>query len=181
MTYFSRVLQARPASVFSLTIADAGRDIPADAGMSVVSERGDLPIGRGDRIFKLDPDGSLIFQIIGSNFPNWNGTTQKRLVEISGNQLKYITPATSIGGSAVSILTRAKYQRPVHRLSFGRRGGRRGGEKQRGPVVRRLHAAGQCQRRCPQTGGLVGGTGTGKTHLAIAIARSCIRSGVRGR
>lgn len=27
----------------------------------------------------------------------------------------------------------------------------------------------------------VGGTGTGKTHLAIAIARSCIRSGVRGR
>ena len=28
---------------------------------------------------------------------------------------------------------------------------------------------------------LVGGTGTGKTHLAIAIARNCIRSGVRGR
>jgi DNA replication protein DnaC len=27
---------------------------------------------------------------------------------------------------------------------------------------------------------LVGGTGTGKTHLAIAIARSCIRSGARG-
>jgi DNA replication protein DnaC len=27
----------------------------------------------------------------------------------------------------------------------------------------------------------VGGTGTGKTHLAIAIARSCIRSGKRGR
>ena len=28
---------------------------------------------------------------------------------------------------------------------------------------------------------LVGGTGTGRTHLAIAIARSCIRSGARGR
>jgi DNA replication protein DnaC len=28
---------------------------------------------------------------------------------------------------------------------------------------------------------LVGGTGTGKTHLAIAVARSCIRSGLRGR
>jgi DNA replication protein DnaC len=28
---------------------------------------------------------------------------------------------------------------------------------------------------------LVGGTGTGKTHLAIAIARSCIRGGKRGR
>lgn len=28
---------------------------------------------------------------------------------------------------------------------------------------------------------LVGGTGTGKTHLAVGIARSCIRNGARGR
>ena len=28
---------------------------------------------------------------------------------------------------------------------------------------------------------LVGGTGTGKTHLAIAITRSCIRAGSRGQ
>jgi DNA replication protein DnaC len=28
---------------------------------------------------------------------------------------------------------------------------------------------------------LVGGTGTGKTHLAIAIARACIHKGARGR
>src|SRR5260370_25127348 len=28
---------------------------------------------------------------------------------------------------------------------------------------------------------LVGGTGTGKSHLAIAIPRNCIRSGTRGR
>jgi DNA replication protein DnaC len=28
---------------------------------------------------------------------------------------------------------------------------------------------------------LIGGTGTGKTHLAIAIARACIRSSARGR
>jgi DNA replication protein DnaC len=28
---------------------------------------------------------------------------------------------------------------------------------------------------------LVGGTGTGKTHLAIAVARACIREGARGR
>ena len=28
---------------------------------------------------------------------------------------------------------------------------------------------------------LVGGTGTGKTHLAVAIARACIRKGARGR
>ena len=28
---------------------------------------------------------------------------------------------------------------------------------------------------------LIGGTGTGKTHLAVAIARACIRQGRRGR
>ncbi len=28
---------------------------------------------------------------------------------------------------------------------------------------------------------LVGGTGTGKSHLSIAIARACIRDGARGR
>jgi len=33
------------------------------------------------------------------------------------------------------------------------------------------------QRNCV----LVGGTGAGKTHLAIAIARHCIRAGKRGR
>ncbi|WP_283810591.1 MULTISPECIES: hypothetical protein [unclassified Bradyrhizobium] len=27
---------------------------------------------------------------------------------------------------------------------------------------------------------MVGGTGTGNTHLAMAIVRSCIRSGARG-
>jgi DNA replication protein DnaC len=29
--------------------------------------------------------------------------------------------------------------------------------------------------------GLVGGTGTGKSHIAIAIARACIRGSKRGR
>jgi DNA replication protein DnaC len=28
---------------------------------------------------------------------------------------------------------------------------------------------------------LIGGTGTGKSHLAIAVARACIRGGARGR
>ena len=28
---------------------------------------------------------------------------------------------------------------------------------------------------------LIGGTGTGKSHLAVSIARSCIRRGKRGR
>src|ERR1700716_1460918 len=33
----------------------------------------------------------------------------------------------------------------------------------------------------PVNQALIGGTGTGKSHLAIAIARACIRGGARGR
>jgi hypothetical protein len=58
--------------------------------------------------YPIDPDGLLTLQIIGSSFPNWDGTTQKRMVEISGDLMKYSTPAASIGGSSVNILTRAK-------------------------------------------------------------------------
>jgi len=46
-------------------------------------------------------------------------------------------------------------------------------------LVRELHDGGflATQRNVV----LIGGTGTGKTHLAIAIARSCIRGSTRGR
>ena len=58
--------------------------------------------------------------------------------------------------------------------------------------VRLRRHAGQRERWCATwpAGGflaeqrnavLIGGTGTGKTHLAIAIARACIRGGARGR
>lgn len=47
------------------------------------------------------------------------------------------------------------------------------------PLVCDLATAGflEQQRNCV----LIGGTGTGKTHLAVAIARACIRAGKRGR
>ena len=47
------------------------------------------------------------------------------------------------------------------------------------PLIRELATGGflEGQRNIV----LVGGTGTGKTHLAVAIARSCIRKGARGR
>ena len=47
------------------------------------------------------------------------------------------------------------------------------------PLVRDLHAGGMLSP--PRNAVLVGGTGSGKTHLAIAIAAHCIRNGARGR
>jgi hypothetical protein len=47
------------------------------------------------------------------------------------------------------------------------------------PLVRELAGGGFISRQRNVV--FIGGTGTGKSHLAIAIARSCIRSGARGR
>ena len=46
-------------------------------------------------------------------------------------------------------------------------------------LVRDLEAGGFLRQQ--RNAVLVGGTGTGKTHLAVAIARSCIRAGARCR
>jgi hypothetical protein len=57
--------------------------------------------------YAINPDGSVTFHIIASSFPNWTGTDQKRMIEISGNQMKYSNAVASIGGTAVLTLTRA--------------------------------------------------------------------------
>jgi Lipocalin-like domain len=57
--------------------------------------------------YAINPDGSVTFHIIASSFPNWTGTDQKRVIEISGNQIKYTNSESSISGTAVLTLTRA--------------------------------------------------------------------------
>jgi DNA replication protein DnaC len=47
------------------------------------------------------------------------------------------------------------------------------------PLIRELHDGGFVQSR--RNAVLVGGTGTGKTHLAVAITANCIRSGTKAR
>ncbi len=58
--------------------------------------------------YATNPDGSVTFHIIGSSYPNWTGTDQKRMIAISADQMKYTNPGASVGGMAVLILTRAK-------------------------------------------------------------------------
>jgi hypothetical protein len=38
--------------------------------------------------YTVRPDGWVNYHIIGSSFPNWDGTDQKRMAEITGDQLK---------------------------------------------------------------------------------------------
>jgi hypothetical protein len=49
-----------------------------------------------------EADGSIAIQIEGSSFPNWNGTTAKRLVAIADDQLKLtVRPPT---GDVVDVI-----------------------------------------------------------------------------
>ena len=55
-----------------------------------------------------EADHSISEHIIGSSFPIWDNTNQKRFITITGDEMKYVnpTPATG-GGTAVLILKRA--------------------------------------------------------------------------
>ena len=51
---------------------------------------------------------TLTFHMESSTFPNWNGTDQKRTFTISGDDLRWETPAASGGGSASLVWKRAR-------------------------------------------------------------------------
>lgn len=58
-----------------------------------------------------ETDKTVATHIEGGTFPNWIGTDQKRLFTISGDELKWTTPTTSLGsGTALDVWKRAKGQ-----------------------------------------------------------------------
>jgi hypothetical protein len=58
--------------------------------------------------YEISSDGSITLHIVGSTFPNWDGTKQKRLASIKGDEITWTNPTPSIGGNTVIILQRAK-------------------------------------------------------------------------
>ncbi len=46
--------------------------------------------------------------IEGSTFPNWDGTDQKRVMTVSGDELKIAVPTGSTGGRNYVVFKRAK-------------------------------------------------------------------------
>lgn len=55
-----------------------------------------------------EADKSLTAQVESATFPNWVGDTQKRKIAISGDDLTFLNPGGSAGGSAEIKLKRAK-------------------------------------------------------------------------
>lgn len=55
-----------------------------------------------------DKDKTFTFHIETSTYPNCDGTVQKRAFTVSGDELRYTTPAASGGGRADLIWKRGK-------------------------------------------------------------------------
>jgi lipocalin-like protein len=55
-----------------------------------------------------EADSTIAIRVDGSSFPNWNGTDQKRIFAIAGDELKLTSPAASGAGTAEVVWTRAK-------------------------------------------------------------------------
>lgn len=45
----------------------------------------------------------LVFSIVGSSFPNWEGTTQRRQYKLDGAELRYKVPPRADGSIPVSV------------------------------------------------------------------------------
>lgn len=55
-----------------------------------------------------EAERTIVFNIEGSTFPNWNGTTQRRPVSVHDDELRWATPASSGGGTAEVVLKRTR-------------------------------------------------------------------------
>jgi hypothetical protein len=55
-----------------------------------------------------DMDHAIAIHIYGSSFPNWNGTDQKRIFAITGDQLKLTAPVGGTVGTAEVVWKRAE-------------------------------------------------------------------------
>ena len=56
-----------------------------------------------------EKEGKINLHYDGSTYPNWDGEDQIRLISVSGDELKIISPVSAVGGGVVHlVLRRAK-------------------------------------------------------------------------
>jgi len=56
-----------------------------------------------------EKEGKIKLHYDGSTFPNWDGEDQTRLIAVSGDELKIVSPVSAVGGGIVHlVLRRAK-------------------------------------------------------------------------
>jgi Lipocalin-like domain len=50
-----------------------------------------------------EPEKLLILRLEGGTFPNWTGTEQKRTLELSGDEMKFINQVPSMGAGTITV------------------------------------------------------------------------------
>ena len=55
-----------------------------------------------------DKEQTVNLHIEGSTFPNWDGQDQKRVMTVSGDELKVTNPTPTFGGTNYVVYKRAK-------------------------------------------------------------------------
>jgi Lipocalin-like domain len=55
-----------------------------------------------------EPDHTIGIHVVGSSFPNWNETNQKRTFNVSGDELRLSNPVASTGGTTEVVWKRAR-------------------------------------------------------------------------
>ena len=53
-----------------------------------------------------EKEGKINLHYDGSTYPNWDGEDQTRLIAISGDELKIISPVSTVGGGVVHLVLR---------------------------------------------------------------------------
>jgi hypothetical protein len=58
--------------------------------------------------YTVDGGKTFVFHIEAATFPNWNGTEQQRPFTLKGDELRYVVPAASGGGTGELVWKRVK-------------------------------------------------------------------------
>jgi hypothetical protein len=53
-----------------------------------------------------EKEGKIRLHYEGSTFPNWDGEDQIRLVSVTGDELKIVSPVSAVGGGVVHLVMR---------------------------------------------------------------------------
>jgi len=98
---------------YAITIIAAGLPkFSSNNRTTATAEEAKVVVARSNAHFgtySVNPgDKTITFKIESATFPNWNGTEQKRILTIRGDELQYAVAASSAGGSSVVTWKRAK-------------------------------------------------------------------------
>ena len=61
----------------------------------------DSYVGYCGRYEVNDEERSILFRVDLGTYPNWTGTTEKRLAEVTGTRLRIMTPPMLVGGKKI--------------------------------------------------------------------------------